>query len=232
MKNVVHLIDCMEYMPGFPDNHFDLAICDPPYGIYSERKRSGFLRQSTFDPRANEWDIRPDSDYFAELERISRYQIIWGMQYFADDLPDFSRVIIWDKENGGSFFADAEVAYCSIPGGTARIFRHKWIGAFRGSESGAEKLQETQKPIALYKWLLAKFARPGWTIFDSHVGSGSIRIACHDLGFDFVGCEIRPDYHAAQEARYQAHAAQLPLIEPDDIWEQSMPEQLDLDGVV
>jgi site-specific DNA-methyltransferase (adenine-specific) len=99
-----------------------------------------------------------------------------------------------------------------------KIFRHQWCGAFKASERGAEKIHPTQKPVALYKWLLKNYAKPGDKIFDSHVGSGSIRIACHDMGFDFEGCEIDKDYWEAQEARYKAHASQLDMFTPETLF--------------
>ena len=224
MKNIVHLTDCMEFMKGLPDNAYDLAIVDPPYGIGVKGanpipNKSGDLCHE-YD-HSKEWDNSiPSPEYFVGLRRISVNQIIWGGNYFLDYLGYCKAPIIWDKENWGSMYADGELAWTS--GGLPRnlkIFRHQWWGAVKASERGATKYHPTQKPIALYKWLLQNYAKPGQTIFDSHVGSGSIRIACHNLGFDFEGCEIDADYYAAQEARYKTHAAQEMLFDARELSE-------------
>lgn len=204
--NKVHLIDCMEFMASVSDKFYQLAIVDPPYGI-QKGNLTGFQRktiQHEQSVKCENWDKRPDSRYFQELKRISKHQIIWGMQYFASDLLDFSQLIIWNKKTGGSFFADGEAAYCSVPG-TLRIFNHQWCGAFKDSERGEKAIHVNQKPIALYRWLLERYAKPGDIIFDSHVGAGAIRIACWELGFDFEGCELDKEYWEAQEKRFNTY---------------------------
>lgn len=202
MENEVLNIDCMNYMKTIPDKFFDLAICDPNYGIFDKQKVTGFVnREYKLSQQANKWDIRPDSDYFKELFRVSKDQIIFGMQYFTKDLPNFSQLIIWDKGTGESFFADGEAAYCSIKG-TLRIFRHQWCGCFKDSEKRESYIQPCQKPIALYLWLLENYAKPNFKIFDSHVGSGSLRIACYMNNLYFKGCEINPVYWKQQEDRF------------------------------
>jgi site-specific DNA-methyltransferase (adenine-specific) len=196
----------MKYMATCLDNQFDLAIVDPPYGIMDEKKSSGFMRPMN-NKKASTWDKRPDSKYFKELKRVSNNQIIWGMQYFISDLDDCSSVLIWDKVTGSSYFADAELAYCSIKG-TARIFKHQWCGAFKESERTISPIQACQKPIMLYKWLLKNYAKEGDKILDTHLGSGSIAIACHDMGFDLEGCEIDKDYFDNTSKRLKNHTDQ------------------------
>ena len=227
MKNVVHLCDCMEFMKGVPDKYYELAIVDPPYGIGVDGinpipNKSGDMNHN-FD-HSKMWDeYIPDESYFRELQRVSQKQVIWGGNYFLDYLGFCKAPIIWDKLNGESMYADGEMAWTSkgLPR-NLKIFRHQWCGAFKASERGAEKIHPTQKPVALYKWLLKNYAKPNDKIFDSHVGSGSIRIACHDMGFDFEGCEIDKDYWEAQESRYQQHAMQADLFSPQVLFS---PEQ-------
>lgn len=131
-----------------------------------------------------------------------------GGNHYLDYLGYCKAPIVWDKLNGNSLYADGEFAWTSkgLPK-NLKIFKHQWCGAFKDSERGNININPCQKPIALYKWLLTNYAKPGQTIFDSHVGSGSIRIACHDLGFDFIGCELDKDYWKAQEERYKKHVS-------------------------
>ena len=218
-------IDCMEYMATLPNKAFDLAICDPPYGIFSEKKKTGFIREYTTQSQANSWDEAPNQEYFDELIRVSKNQIIWGYQYFSDKLPSTTQVIIWDKMTGESYFADGEAAYCSIPG-TLRIFRHQWAGCFKASERKKKSVHPNQKPEILYKWLLQKYAKPGNSILDTHGGSGSICVACHDLGYDLTWMELDADYYNAAVKRYEKHAAQQVLFTPKELIQNS--EQLTL----
>ena len=205
MKNVVHLIDNMKFMAGLPDKAFDLAIVDPPYGIGISLNP---FRQNHI---SKQWDSKPNSKYFNELFRISQRQIIWGGNYF--DLPKSQGFFIWDKIQPFNFSsAMCEFAWSSIQS-PAKIFRYKVT-------MEKNRIHPTQKPVALYKWLLKNYAKPGDTIFDSHVGSGSSRIACYDMGFDFVGCELDPEYWQAQEDRYKNHIAQGQLIRPEEIQEE------------
>lgn len=199
MTNIVHLCDCMDFMKDIPENHYELAIVDPPYGI--DINSSG--RLGHYGGKGKKWDsILPDKKYFNELKRISVNQIIWGGNYY--ELPPTRCFLIWDKKQPvGISFADGEYAWTSF-NQSARIFR-MW-------PQKEKRIHPTQKPIALYKWLLKNYANPGDKIFDSHVGSGSIRIACHDLGFDFEGCELDEDYWGAQEERYNTHIAQGELF--------------------
>lgn len=222
--NTVHLIDCMEFMKGVPDKYYELAIVDPPYGgvtyggyMRNDHTVSGVARHIKYN--LSLWDQKkPDDLYFYELFRISKNQIIWGGNYFQTQIKKDSQCwLVWDKENDNTSFADCELAWTSFNSATRR-FRYMWNGMLQGNMKNKEaKIHPTQKPVALYKWLLKNYAKPGDKIFDSHVGSGSIRIACHDMGFDFEGCEIDKDYWEAQEARYRTHVSQADLFGTDEI---------------
>ncbi len=227
MIELLH-IDCMEYLKGLPDKAFDLAIVDPPYGIFNNEKTTGFQQEYKTQYGANSWDKKPEKKYFKELFRVSKNQIIWGFQYMSEFLPSSSAMIIWDKKTGQNYFADGEAAFCSIPG-TLRIFQHQWCGAFKDSERGQKAFHPTQKPVALYKWLLAKYAKPGDKILDTHLGSGSIAIACHDLGFDLTACELDPDYFTQAMARIKAHQARKDsgLLTPEDTKDFEIARLLD-----
>ena len=218
MKNIVHLCDCMEFMKGIPDKFYELAIVDPPYfKEYGKKNYTGSDISTTGIRRQTKeikfWGI-PDSNYFEELYRISKNQIIWGCNYYAKYIPDVGR-IVWDKKNDASTFSKAEIASKSFSLGVD-MFRYEWNGMLQGDMKNKEtRIHPTQKPVALYKWLLKNYAEPNDKIFDSHVGSGSIRIACHDMGFDFEGCEIDKDYWQAQEERYNTHIQQSDLFSPE-----------------
>jgi len=219
VKNIVHLIDCMEFMKDLPENHYDLAIVDPPYGI-------GDFNQTASRKihKKIEWNENiPSQKYFYELKRITKNRIIWGANYY--NLPGGR--IIHDKLDGGKQkqckgLSDCDIAYHSF-GVNIKVFRYAWKGTVQGSKINWKnigidaRIHPCQKPVALYKWLLQNYAKPGQTIFDSHAGSGSLRIACHDLGFDFEGCEIDEDYWKAQEERYQNHIKQSELFGTDEI---------------
>ncbi len=223
--NKVHLIDCMEFMKGIPDKYYELAIIDPPYGIGEDGSKNhtrGKLAISKNYKGFSGGDISaPDKEYFKELKRISVNQIIWGANHFISKIPfDSSCWVVWDKDNGLTDFADCELAYTSF-NSAVRKFKYRWQGMLQehGGDRKEFRIHPTQKPVALYKWLLKNYAKPNDKIFDSHVGSGSIRIACHDMGFDFEGCEIDKDYWQAQEERYNTHIQQLDLFAPDVIQE-------------
>lgn len=217
--NIVYNCDCLPFMKDIPDNYFDLAIVDPPYGIKANHNRTGFMNHTISQNADNkDWDNeRMSNEWVLELLRTSKKQIIWGYQYYSDLLPPTKGMIIWDKKNGKSVFSDGEAAFQNIKN-SLRIFRYKWIGLFQENMKNPEKrIHPTQKPVDLYKWILKNYAKPGQTIFDSHVGSGSIRIACHDLGFDFIGCELDKDYFDAQEKRFQNHIKQDELFDIKEI---------------
>jgi len=192
----------MELMKSIPDKHYDLAVVDPPYGL-GKRVTSGAgkLKNRFANNSDTSWDIPPTQEYFNELFRISKNQIIWGGNYF--NLPPTRSILCWDKVQPWENFSQFELAWTSFDA-PAQLFK------FQATRVGREskKIHPTQKPIALYTWLLSKYSKEGDTIFDSHVGSGSIRIACHNLGLDFEGCEINPTYWEAQEEKFKEHISQ------------------------
>lgn len=204
MKNEVYLIDCMEFMKGVPDKYYELAIIDPPYGMKehgAQNGGAGTLKHRVYNNGCiDRWDTTPSKEYFDELFRVSVEQIIWGGNYF--DLPPTRCVICWDKCQPWKNFSQWEMAWTSF-GKPAALFK------FDNRTGG--KIHPTQKPVALYEWLLTHYAKQGDKIFDSHVGSGSIRIACHKLGYYFEGCELDKDYWEAQEKRYKNYKSQLTI---------------------
>ena len=208
--NKLYQIDCMEYMQDIPDNHFDLAVVDPPYGIKDKIISGGEtnhkIKLQVGLEKFN--DIVPTQEYFNELFRISKNQIIWGGNYFVKYLEHSRGWIVWDKSiPDGMSYAKAELAYTSF-NVNLEIFRPKKI---------RKTFHPTEKPIALYKWLLTNYAKPGYKLFDSHSGSGSFRIAAHDMGFDLTSCELDPDYCRDNEARYQKHIQQIDLFKPEEL---------------
>lgn len=214
--NKVYLIDNMEFMKDKPDNYYDLAIVDPPYGIQRAGQQETFTKKAKHKRKHHDikqWDNNiPDKGYFSELFRISENQIIWGANYFVEHLTEgHMGWVFWYKGQQGLTMSDGEIAYSSFNKATRMININRGLIALDGS------IHPTQKPIKLYKWLLKNYAKPNQTIFDSHVGSGSIRIACHDMGFDFEGCEIDADYWQAQEDRYNRHIKQSDLFGTDEI---------------
>ena len=184
------------------DNQFDLAIVDPPYGTKYSSKRCW---------KAKKWDKLPSKKYFKELFRVSKNQIIWGGNFFGDYLGRCGCPIIWDKENGSTSASDGELAWCSFNKNQLRIYRQFW---WSNMMKAIEKpiIHPTQKPIKLYEWLLMNYAKEGDTILDTHLGSGSIAIACHNLGFDLEGFELDKDYFEAAKKRLQQHQAQKRLF--------------------
>ena len=210
--NEVKLIDCMEYMKTVPDKYYELAIVDPPYGIGINGSVGGEKLAAVKKYKNKGWAPKPPKkEYFEELFRVSKNQIIWGGNYFLYALNETPCFIVWNKLNTGNF-ADCELAWTSFKTAT-RMFSFRWNGMLQGDMKNKEtRIHETQKPVALYKWLLKNYAKPNDKIFDSHVGSGSSRIACYDMGFDFMGCELDPDYWKAQEERFKQHAMQGDLF--------------------
>lgn len=218
-------MDCMEGMKQFPDGFFDLAIVDPPYGIgvmtmnytksgavrthgYAAAKRRDYRKQS-------EWDVKPDQAYFDELFRVAKRKIIWGGNYFSDMLPPSKSFIVWDKRCNDAMrndFADCEYAWADY--GVARMFRFVWNGMIQGNmKDKEERFHPTQKPVALYEWILNNYAKPGDKILDTHVGSASSLVACHNLGFDFVGFELDPEYFKKSSARLEDARAQTSIFD-------------------
>ena len=210
-------IDCMEYMKTCKDNAFELAIVDPPYGIgesgATNKSRGKKAIAKDYKPFAG-GDIRPpDIKYFNELKRVSKNQIIWGANHFCSIFGGSSSCwVVWDKETGGSDFADCELAYTSFKT-AVRVFRFRWSGMLQGDMKNKEhRIHPTQKPVKLYEWLLKNYAKEGDKILDTHLGSGSSAIAAHYGGFDFVGCELDTDYFNASQERFKKETAQETLF--------------------
>lgn len=207
-------MDCMDYMRGLPDNAFDLAIVDPPYGIGESGGNESRNRVASNSYVRKEWDSEaPPAEYFRELERVSRHQIIWGANHFVDRIGKPSPCwIVWDKLNGESDFADCELAWSSFPSAVRR-FSYRWAGMLQGDMKRKEhRIHPTQKPVKLYEWLLTNYAKPGQRILDTHLGSASSAIAAHYFGCDFVGTELDPDYFAAAKARFERETAQVDMF--------------------
>ena len=206
----------MEAMRRMPDKCFDLAVVDPPY--YENAKAiivpGGNLGTTGVERRKYKMPYwaPPTKEYFSQLERISKSRIIWGINYFQMINPGFGR-IVWDKEaDTGTQFSDCEIAYCSIIN-HVEIFRYRWNGMLQQNMKKKEiRIHPTQKPVALYTWIFGRYAKQGDKILDTHLGSGGSRIAAHDMGLDFTGFEIDPEYFKAQEERYAAHIAQMSLF--------------------
>ena len=207
-------IDCMEYMKTLPDKAFELAVVDPPYGNGSGEfsSRNGTRFGGRFDRydkdkklrKKSNWDYAPGEDYFKELFRVSKNQIIWGGNYFS--LPPCRCFIIWKKTNIPENFSMAmcEYAWCSF-NDNAKIIE-------LSSQGITNRFHPTQKPVALYEWIYSRYAKEGDKILDTHMGSGSSRIAAYNMGFDYVGCEINKDYFEKEEERFKEHSAQLNLF--------------------
>jgi len=206
MKSEVYNCDNMELMAKYPDGYFELAIVDPPYGIGDKFKGGNSGKMNFNEVVEKGWDNEtPSKEYFKELKRVSKNQIIWGGNYFLDNLGNTRCFICWDKQISQDFsLAMTELAWTSFDK-LAKIFR-------MSTPKGGGKIHPTQKPVALYKWLLMNYAKEGDKILDTHLGSGSSRIAAHDMKFDFVGCELDKDYFEAAEFRYQEHIKQLILF--------------------
>ena len=203
--NKLYNMDCMEGMKQFPDKYFELAIVDPPYGIGATRGGNGSRRKMYDRSNSNAWDDEPPKkEYWEELFRVSINQIIFGMNYFQ--LSPCKHFIVWDKlQPDGVTFAQAELIWTSFRG-TSKIIRLRSIGQ-------KDRFHPTQKPVALYKWLLKNYAKPGDKILDTHVGSASSLIACYDMGFEYIGFEIDKDYYEAAQERMRIHMQQQTIFE-------------------
>lgn len=202
-------IDCMEYMKTVPDNYFDLAIVDPPYGI---GESGGANRRGISKHARKDWDKEtPPKSYFKELQRASINQIIWGGNYFTDKLDPSRCWVAWDKKLYNSDFSDFELAWLSFKRGT-KIFQYSKNGGSRTPAALSTIIHPTQKPVKLYQWLLENYAEPGQKILDTHLGSGSSAIAAHYYGCDFVGCEIDEDYFKAAKERFDNETKQVAMF--------------------
>ena len=192
--------DNMELMKRYEDNHFDLAIVDPPYGIgesSNDNKSRSKLGKSK-DYGNKKWDDNaPNKEYFTELKRVSKNVIIWGANHFIENIPNANSScwIVWNKENGENDFADCELAYCSFKSAVRKIDL-RWHGMLQHDMKNKEvRIHPTQKPVKLYEYVLTKYAKEGDKILDTHLGSGSIAIACHNRNFDLTACELDKEYY-------------------------------------
>jgi len=209
--------DNMDLMARYEDNYFDLAIVDPPYGIgESKKKRENTKSDKWNNPtkkvhNPKDWDLQPPTqEYFDELQRISKNQIIWGGNYFIDKIQKPSMGwVFWDKKNGNSDFSDGELAYTSFNKGL-RKFEWLWNGFQK--QKPEERIHPTQKPVKLYEWLLMNYAKENDKILDTHLGSGSIALACHNLGFDLTACELDTEYYNNALKRLKQHQQQLTMF--------------------
>jgi site-specific DNA-methyltransferase (adenine-specific) len=225
VPSVVYNEDCVQGLKRYADNHFDLAIVDPPYGIgASADSRVGGsytvnlggvkkkVAAKAYTPK--DWDFKkPTLEYWNELKRVSKNQIVWGANHFIERMPyNASGWIVWDKDNGESYQADCELAWTSFDK-AVRKFSWRWWGLLQQNMKDKEiRIHPTQKPVALYKWILDNYANEGDLILDTHLGSGSIRLACNELKFPFTGFELDKDYYEAQEKRFNDFKSQLRLF--------------------
>lgn len=200
-------MDCMDGMREFPDKYFDLAVVDPPYGIGMDGGEIGYKGLNIFEKKSWDKDI-PPAEYFQELFRVSKNQVIFGGNYFG--LPPTRCYLIWDKGEGfyNRSYAEAELAWTSFDE-NVRIYKRDPLAL----RDYVGKIHPTQKPVALYEWILTRYAKDGDIILDTHVGSASSLIACHNTGHKFAGFELDPDYYAAAKARLEAVQAQTSLFD-------------------
>lgn len=224
-ESIIYNEDCLIKMRKIPDKAYDLAIVDPPYGILNKTKRG---RDFKFNmDEYGKWDIKPDDNYFNELFRVSKNQIIWGGNYFGQlwARSEYNKgFIIWDKNQPETLnnFSMAEMAWSSFDR-PSKIFRYS-------VRKNSSKTHPTQKPVKLYKWLMNNYAEEGDKILDTHLGSGSSRIAAYDMGFDFTGFEIDESYFMAQEDRFTKHKSQLKLFGAGNTHVAPYPQVCDKDG--
>lgn len=236
MTNTAYNMDCMEAMKQFPDKFFELAVVDPPYGIGADnfnngdgakkyggrwhstsvkmRNRlnqgSGKLKNRALNQADCSWDVAPPKEYFEELFRVCQNCIIWGGNYF--DLPPTRGIIVWDKVQPWENFSQVEIAWTSFDR-PAALFKYN----NSGGQSKEYKIHPTQKPVALYEWIYQRYAKPGDKILDTHLGSGSSRIAAYDAGLDFWGYEINETYFMLQEERFENHISQINLFLQNEV---------------
>jgi site-specific DNA-methyltransferase (adenine-specific) len=205
--------DNMQLMSRYPDNYFDLAIVDPPYGIGADKaQNAGGEKWGYKEYKKTDWDSSiPSEEYFKELFRVSKNQIVWGGNYMTEFLPPSMGWIIWDKGQRGFSLADGEMAWTSF-NKAMRIFEFSRAGCIKSNNTMIEKFHPTAKPFELYKYCLDKYAKQGDKILDTHLGSGSIAIACHDYKFELTACELDPEYFEKAKQRIINHVAQQSLF--------------------
>lgn len=215
MNGTYQNIDCMELMANLKDKSIDLAIVDPPYGIGEDggKRRVKIDRPNSYTSELKyikkNWDIKPNDNYFKELFRVSKNQIIWGGNYLLTKINiDSSCWIVWDKNIGGDQ-ADCELAWTSFKTAIRKFFGHPFID----TNGGKERIHPTQKPVKLYEWLLTNYAKPNDLILDTHCGSASSLIACENLGFKYIASELDKDYYSQSLQRLQAHLSQGKLFQ-------------------
>ena len=197
----------MEAMKEFPDKFFDLAVVDPPYGI--EKGFQATSRIAKYGQMDSVNDAKPSREYFAELFRVSKNQIIWGYNHLSELLPSTKEFVFWYKHQPVESYSDGELAWTSFTK-TAKCFDYPFFGGTGADDDG--RIHPTQKPVALYRWIYQHYAKQGDKILDTHLGSGSSRIAAYDMGLDFVGYEIDKEYFEKQEERFARHTAQTSLF--------------------
>ena len=206
MKSEVFNMDCIEGMKQYPDKYFELAIVDPPYGIninVSMGRRKGD-KKSDYHKFAGDDSFIPNKNYFDELFRVSQNQIIWGGNYMTEFLKPSPCWLLWDKGFSEDVtFAQFELAWTSFSSSAKKYDK---------TPNQLNRIHPTQKPVSLYKWILSKYGKEGDNILDTHLGSGSSRIASYDLGFKFIGFELDKDYFDASQKRFQQHINQLTIF--------------------
>jgi site-specific DNA-methyltransferase (adenine-specific) len=201
--------DNMELMARYEDNHFDLAIVDPPYGIGITKMTLGNGKKK-INRGTSHWDsTTPTKKYFKELRRVSKNQVVWGANYMTENLPPSMGWVYWDKGTGKNDFSDGELAYTSF-NRALRSYKISWVGA--NANNGTPRIHPTEKPIQLYEWLLMNYAKEGNKILDTHLGSGSIALACHNLNYDLTACELDTEYYNAAMKRLKIHKQQLTMF--------------------
>lgn len=212
VRSVVYLMDCMEGLKQIPEKYFELAIVDPPYGIGANKMQLGNGKRKIFRG-SEDWDKHPPtSQYFSKLMHISKNQIIWGANHFISLIPfDSSCWIFWDKGTGDNDYADGELAWSSFKSPVKKLFK-SWVGANAKERNEADRLHPTQKPIALYEWLIKNYAKESDKILDTHLGSGSSRIAAHKANLSFMGFELDEDYFKASVKRFERYVSQTRLF--------------------
>jgi len=217
-KNItLYNMDCMELLKNTEDDYYDLAIVDPPYGIGESGKtnktRSKLAKAKNYKSFSGDDIESPNIKYFQELKRVSKNQIIWGANHFISKIPfNSSCWVVWDKKNGKTDFADCELAYTSFKT-AVRIYSFQWQGMLQQDMKNKEiRIHPTQKPVKLYEWLLQNYAKPNDKILDTHLGSGSIAIACNRLKYELTACELDTEYFEASVKRYKEQTAQIQLF--------------------
>lgn len=205
MQSIVYNVNCLEYMRSLPDKHFDLCIADPPYVALEDN--TGHIRTNQGNTISLALGGKPSDEVFQEIFRVSKHQIIWGANNFGYPFQGF---VVWDKTNIPDNFTMSKCEIASLDKELSRV--SKMVRIPSSATHGEKRIHPTQKPVELYAWLLNKYAKKDWKIFDPCLGSGSSRIACDKLGFDFVGCEINKEFYDLQEKRWECYKSQLKLF--------------------